>query len=116
MVLTDLPRTARRLVAPIVLIIAWQLSVDLWRFGDGFIPTPTEVMQTGSIWIFGLGSNDRYAGTWLAAVTASSQRVAMGFAVASILGVIMGTMIARSQIAADVFDPILQTLRPIPVS
>jgi NitT/TauT family transport system permease protein len=107
---------ARRLVAPIVVVVAWQLSVDWFRFGDGFVPAPTEVVHTAGIWIFGLGSNDRYAGTWLAAVIASTQRVAMGFSVAAFAGVVIGTMIARSRLAADIFDPILQTLRPIPVS
>ncbi len=107
---------ARRLVTPIVLVAAWQLSVDWWRFGDGFVPTPTEVVRTAGIWIFGFGSNDRFAGSWLAAVAASSQRVALGFSIASIVGVVVGTMIARSQVAADIFDPVLQTLRPIPVS
>ena len=107
---------ARRMIAPIVVVVAWQLSVMWWRFGDGFVPAPTEVVETAAIWIFGLGSNDRYAGTWLAAVIASTQRVAMGFLVASVIGVVLGTLIARSRLAADVFDPILQTLRPIPVS
>lgn len=114
--LHDALRILRRLITPAAIIIAWQLSVDIFRFGDGFVPAPTEVIETAGIWIFGLGSNDRYAGTWLAAVIASSQRVALGFTVASVLGIVIGTLIARSQLAADVFDPILQTLRPIPVS
>lgn len=114
--LDHIPQFVRRLVTPIAIIVLWQISVDWWRFGDGFVPAPTEVVRTAAIWIFGLGSNDRYAATWLPAVWASTQRVAMGFATASVLGVVIGTLIARSRIAADIFDPILQTLRPIPVS
>src|SRR5688572_2145469 len=102
---------ARRLVTPILLVVVWQISVDYWRFGDGFVPSPTEVVHTAGVWIFGFGSSDHFAGSWLAAVAASTQRVAMGFAIASIVGVVVGTMIARSRVAADIFDPILQTLR-----
>jgi ABC-type nitrate/sulfonate/bicarbonate transport system permease component len=114
--LRQLPQFARRLVTPLVLIALWQISVDWWRFGDGFVPSPSEVAHTAAIWVFGLGSNERYAGTWLPAVWASTQRVTLGFSAASILGVVIGTLIARSRLAADIFDPILQTLRPIPVS
>ena len=106
----------RRLIAPVVILLLWQFSVDVLNFGSGFVPAPTEVIRTLLVWIFGLGSNERFAGAWFDAVAASSQRVAFGFLIAAILGLAMGTLIARSAIAADIFDPILQILRPIPVS
>jgi len=109
-------RLARRSIAPIVVVVLWQLAVDYLNFGGGFVPSPYEVVKTLAIWIFGFGSNDRFAGAWLDAASASAQRVAVGFAAAAVVGLIMGTMIARSAIAADIFDPILQVLRPIPVS
>lgn len=111
-----LVRFARRLIAPLVLVVLWQVAVDFLNFGSGFVPSPVEVVRTLLVWIFGLGSNDRFAGGWLASVVASTQRVGAGFFVASIFGLTIGTMIARSEIAADIFDPILQVLRPIPVS
>jgi NitT/TauT family transport system permease protein len=94
----------------------WQFTVDFFNFGSGFVPSPVQVVKTLAIWIFGLGANDRFAGAWLDAVVASAQRVAVGFFIASLAGVFIGTLIARSAIAADIFDPILQVLRPIPVS
>jgi NitT/TauT family transport system permease protein len=113
---SQLGRMARRSIAPIVLLLLWQFAVDFLNFGGGFVPSPTEVVRTLAIWIFGLGSNERFAGTWIAAVNASAQRVLIGFAIASLVGLAMGTLIARSALAADIFDPILQVLRPIPVS
>ena len=113
---TKLAKIARRLLAPAVIVLLWQFTVEFFNFGSGFVPSPVRVVKTLGIWIFGLGASDRFAGTWLDAVIASGERVAIGFLVASIAGVLMGTLIARSAIAADMFDPILQILRPIPVS
>jgi NitT/TauT family transport system permease protein len=109
-------RLLRRLVTPVIIVIVWQLAVDRGHFGSGFVPTPIEVVHATGVWIFGLGSSDRFAATWLAAVIASSERVAAGFTVASLVGVSVGFLIGRSALAADIFDPILQILRPIPVS
>jgi NitT/TauT family transport system permease protein len=106
----------RRSVAPIALVVAWQLAVDYLHFGSGFVPSPIEVGQTILVWIFGLGSNDRFAGGWSAAVSASAERVALGFVVASVVGLALGVVIGRSRMAADLFDPLVQILRPIPVS
>ncbi len=113
---TRLATLARRLVAPAVIVLVWQFTVEFFNFGSGFVPSPVQVVKTLGIWMFSLGADDRFAGTWVDAVIASGERVVIGFFVASIAGVLMGTLIARSAIAADVFDPILQILRPIPVS
>lgn len=109
-------RMARRSIAPVAVLVLWQIAVQFFGFGGGFVPTPVEVIQTLAVWIFGLGSNDRFAGTWIDAVAASTQRVVIGFLIASIAGIAIGALIARSALAADIFDPILQVLRPIPVS
>jgi NitT/TauT family transport system permease protein len=63
-----------------------------------------------------MSSSDRYAGTWLAAVLASSARVFAGFAVAAVAGVLLGMIIGRSRTVADYLDPVIQVLRPVPVS
>jgi NitT/TauT family transport system permease protein len=109
-------RFMRRSLAPIAILILWQVAVDRWHFGSGFVPSPSEVAQTALIWMFDFGSNDRFAGGWLPAVIASSERVALGFFVASLIGLVMGTLIGRSRLAADLLDPLVQILRPIPVS
>lgn len=109
-------RIARRLLAPVVLVLAWQALVGGLSWGGGFVPSPLEVVHTTGIWLFGLGSSDRYAGTWIYAVIASTERVFAGFLVASLLGVAAGVAIGRSRIIADLIDPVIQLLRPIPVS
>jgi NitT/TauT family transport system permease protein len=107
---------ARRLITPVALIVAWQLAVTFVHFGDGFVPAPTEVVQVLWDWIFGHASGDRYSGTWAPAVEASFARVLGGFLVAAVAGVIVGMLIGRSRILSDLLDPLVQLLRPIPVS
>ncbi len=74
------------------------------------------MLQLLHTWILGPATNDRYSGTWLISVEASAARAFAGFAVASIAGVVIGMLIGRSEIFADLLDPLIQTLRPIPVS
>lgn len=47
---------------------------------------------------------------------ASTTRVLAGFSIAMLIGVPLGVLIGRSRIAADIFDPVIQLLRPVPVS
>ncbi|WP_405756447.1 ABC transporter permease [Streptomyces sp. NBC_00073] len=92
-----------------VALAVWQtltsLDVELWlRFGQ--FPTVTEVAaklaeraSTGPYW------QD---------LADSLRRIVSGFALAAVLGVAVGTAIARSRVAADVLGPVLEVLRPIP--
>lgn len=41
-------------------------------------------------------------------------RIVTGFALAAVLGVTVGTAIARSRVARDILGPVLEVLRPIP--
>ncbi len=113
---TSGPRILRRLISPILVLIAWQIAVESFEFGSGFIPTPTEVLQLLHTWVLGPATNDRYSGTWLNSVEASAMRVFAGFAVAAVAGTIVGMLVGRSPVFADLVDPSIQTLRPIPVS
>jgi NitT/TauT family transport system permease protein len=112
----DWMRTGRWFVVPILVLVLWQVLAGVFGWGGGFVPTPVEVTKTTGVWIFGFGSSDRYAGTWLPAVVASSQRVFGGFLVASIVGIAVGMVVGRSKLAADYIDPLIQVLRPVPVS
>jgi len=107
-------QTIRRFIPPLAVVVLWQFSVQRFGVGDGFIPTPAEVLQALYEWIFGSGG--RYSGTWFASLRDSALRVAAGFFSALLIGAPMGIMIGRSKLAADLVDPILQVLRPIPTA
>lgn len=69
-------------------------------------------------WIFGspgLGLNP-YLGTWLSNVQYSSVRVAQGFFLAAVVGVPLGLLIGWSRHIQQLFDPLIQSLRPIPIT
>lgn len=104
----------RRLVPPLAVLLVWQFLVQRLAVGDGFIPAPTDVLLAFDTWIF--GDPGRYSGTWLASLTDSVLRVATGFLTALCIGAPLGIMIGRSKLAADLLDPILQLLRPIPTA
>ena len=68
-------------------------------------------------WMFGPRSSLAwYSGTWLEYVYLSSWRVLIGFAIASAVGISAGILIGWYELANDLLDPIVQGLRPIPMT
>ncbi|MEU2449546.1 ABC transporter permease [Streptomyces sp. NPDC012765] len=90
-------------------LLVWQgltsLDVNVWLRFEQF-PTVGEVASTFA----------ERAGTapYWQDLTSSLRRIVTGFALAAVLGVAVGTAIARSRIAADVLGPLLEVLRPVP--
>lgn len=110
-------RIAIRLGVIAALLLGWHLAVVLGNLGSGFVPTPPQVLDALLIWI-GITPSDSglYAGTWFDAVWASTGRVLGGFLAAAAIGLPLGILIGRYRLVADIFDPVVQLLRPIPVS
>ncbi len=99
------------------LLLCWHVATEITHLGGGFVPSPRETAETLWQWFgFGQASQGQYSGTWGDAVLASTTRVISGFALASIIGIPLGIAIGRSRIIADIFDPAIQLLRPVPVS
>ncbi len=101
-------RSLRRLIALVLFFGIWQiLCVIGFKFFINFqlIPSPWEVMEatveffTSDPWVH---------------FRSSIVRVLVGFAVASVLGVVLGIIIGWFQIAEDLLMPALELLRPIP--
>jgi nitrate/nitrite transport system permease protein len=107
---------AARVVPPLVvlaaLLILWQLLCA--RPGAG-LPTPSRVVSEA--WdiiahpFFDNGGTDKGLFWHLAA---SLQRVALGFALAAVAGVALGTLVGQSEWAMRGLDPLFQVLRTIP--
>lgn len=108
---------ARKLAASILLplipiaafIVVWDLltenQVVAWlRFNR--MPTPAAVLDS-----FGerLGSSAYYED-----LLASLQRILLGFALAAIVGVALGMLIGRSEVARKTLRPFIEIVRPIP--
>jgi len=105
------------LVVPVLVLIVWQV-VGSRESMAGIVPTPIAVIQGWKDWIFGaagMGLNP-YKGTWLSNVQNSGLRVVQGFMLAAALGIPLGLMIGWSRRVSQLFDPLIQCLRPIPIT
>jgi len=105
------------LVIPTVVVVLWQVMGSMPDMA-GILPTPLRVLEGWHSWIFakpGMGLNP-YLGTWLANVEYSSMRVAQGFTLAALVGVPLGLLIGWSKFISQMFDPMIQSLRPIPIT
>lgn len=105
------------LIVPAVLILVWQVVID-WKIVDSqYLPKPLEVYRAIKGWVFGAdGGSALYDGTWRDHAWASIQRVLYGFALGSGAGAAMGCVIGWSKVGARALDPLVQLLRPIPIT
>ncbi len=105
-------------ILPVLVLIVWQLAGPHGSLFGGVLPTPDRVAKAWYTWVFGtnsLGFNP-YSGGWLDSVIFSTTRVLQGFAVAVVLGIPTGIMIGWSRLASETIDPLIQLLRPIPIT
>jgi NitT/TauT family transport system permease protein len=105
------------LVVPTAVVVLWQVMGNMPGMA-GILPTPLKVVEGWHGWIFGqagLGLNP-YLGTWLSNVEYSSMRVAQGFVLAALIGVPLGLLIGWSKFISQMLDPLIQSLRPIPIT
>lgn len=118
----------RRLPAPAVLLqyvalpcgllLVWEAAGRLGWIPAGILPPPSRAAEGWWVWAFGpsgMGLNP-YSGTWLDNVLFSTRRVAQGYLLAILVGVPLGIWIGWSRSAARLFDPTVQSLRPIPIT
>jgi NitT/TauT family transport system permease protein len=103
-------------IGPLLLLCIWQVASSSGLADSRFIPPPTKVLETWINWAFGAGQKDQYSGTWWLHARDSSYRVLVGFAIASAFGVTIGIIIGWFRLASALLDPIVQLLRPIPIT
>ena len=100
------------IVVVMLLLIVWQIAFD--RPG-ATLPSPTKIWAEASDLIldpfFVAGSQDIGLG-WR--VLTSLQRVAIGFGLAALVGVLVGAIVGQSVWAMRGLDPVFQVLRTVP--
>ncbi|HEY3878744.1 MAG TPA: ABC transporter permease [Trebonia sp.] len=103
------------LIVPLLAVAGWQLVVTANLFPSALIPGPLTVLKTAGNW---LGVRHRpqmfYTGHMFADIGATLVRVLVGFALASVAGVALGTAIGVSRLADGLLSPLLRILGPIP--
>ncbi len=109
-------KLAAHIVPPVlvimVLLLAWQLAC---ASPGSRLPSPLQIYADSRDLIlhpfFDNGGTDKGLG-WH--ILASLRRVALGYAIAAVVGVALGTLIGASQFFSRGFDPIFQILRTVP--
>jgi NitT/TauT family transport system permease protein len=102
-------RPARRMLSVALFVAAWHVAttgqLDLYvRFQN--IPTPARVLEE-AVALFGT------AGFYVH-ILASLERIWLGFAIATALGVCLGLLVGWFRFAEDTLLPPIELLRPIP--
>ncbi|GAB3908790.1 ABC transporter permease [Kibdelosporangium lantanae] len=103
------PRWWLRVGSLVAALVVWQLlttfDVHFWLNFDR-LPTPLEVADDLT---YQLGTAVYYQD-----LVDSLVRILIGFVLAAVVGVLVGTTVARSRTTADVVQPLLEVVRPIP--
>ncbi len=106
----------RQIAMPLALLAVWWLATEVAHVPAAFVPRPRAVVSALEVWMF--GKRDPlvwWSGTWLPYVLLSTRRLIIGYAIASVVGVILGLMIAWYRVMRELFNPVIQLLRPIPM-
>ncbi|MCJ2045537.1 nitrate ABC transporter permease [Methylobacterium sp. J-078] len=114
--LATLNTIAKNLIPPVVVLIAflviWELLCS--RPGAGLPPPSRVVTEAWDIIAHPFYDNGGTDKGLFWHIAASIQRVAFGFALATVVGILTGTLIGQSEWAMRGLDPIFQVLRTIP--
>ncbi|MFK3704918.1 ABC transporter permease [Klebsiella sp. NPDC088457] len=108
-------RRIERTIVPILLIIGWEIFSRSGILPRALLPAPSQVIVAWADWVFSTdGNTQTYSGHWIFDVASSAYRVFSGFAIAAILGIGIGLAIGWSRTVENLFEPVLQILRPVP--
>ncbi|MBL0423359.1 ABC transporter permease [Ramlibacter sp. AW1] len=89
-------------------LLLWQLLAATEFISPLFFPSPGRTLSE----LWAQASDGRL---W-APLLASTQRMVLGWLVASLLGVVAGALIASSRTVHQLFNPLLEFLRPLPAA
>jgi sulfonate transport system permease protein len=93
-------------LAPVVLVIAWEWLAQAGWLSPQVLPAPSKVIRTA----FKLATT----GTLLNDLGVSLLRASAGFAIGSVVGAALGTLVGFSRIAEAAIDRSVQMIRAVP--
>ena len=108
----------QRFWVPIGFILVWEACSRYGIVDRQLIPPPSTVMHTFWRWVFvpGGAQHELYTGNWIVHAASSARRVVIGFLIAAAIGVPVGILIGWYRVTENLLDPIIQMLRPIPIT
>ena len=106
----------RRIAGPLIVVVTWYLASTRGWVDPRFVPSPITVVRALQEWMFGPVGANPYSGTWFAHAGNSAYRVLVGFLIAAATGVTIGSLIGWFRLVSDLVDPVIQILRPVPIT
>ncbi len=104
-----------RFVVPVLILTGWEIFSRSGALPPALLPAPSTVGVAWADWVIGTdGNTQNYSGHWILDALSSAWRVAAGFALATLIGVVAGVAIGWSRFVEITIEPTLQMLRPIP--
>jgi len=103
-------------IGPAAFVLIWWLAVALGLFPRAVLPSPSDVGAALFDWAFGDRANGPYSGTLLDAVMASGYRVLVGYAIAAVLGILIGIPTGFFRVLGKIVEPLITLFRPIPIT
>ena len=97
---------ARKLVVPLLLLLLWQLVVEVGIYSRSQLPAPVDVVAA----VRELHERDRL----FLNIGASAQRVAFGFAWGAAIALVLGLAVGVSRSVEDLVSPTFQAIRAVP--
>ena len=101
-----------RLIAPVAIVLLWQLVSSAGLISTQKLPSPTTVWHTAVSLV--TTSSPAY-GTLQGAMLVSLQRMAIGFAFGAVAAVALALVAGLSRLGENAVDPLLQILRTLPL-
>lgn len=102
-----LPRSVRRLSAPVGLLVVWEIASALGLLSPQVFPSPISVAQAGKDLI---GNGTLPSNLWV-----SLQRVLIGMGFGIGIGTVLAVGAGLSRWGEDVVDSLVQVLKSIPI-
>jgi sulfonate transport system permease protein len=102
-----IPRLARRLAGPVLVLIGWQLVCAEGLFTSVEVASPIAVLDAArELWS---------SGVLQANMLTSLQRVAEGLVFGVAAGVLLAVLCGLFWVGEDLFDPVIQAARAVPI-
>ena len=101
-----------RLVSPLIVLLLWQLASSTGVLPTDKMPSPVNVVHT-TVTLIRTPSPE--FGTLQGALATSLERVAIGFAIGAVAGVVLAALAGLSRFGELAVDPVTQALRTVPL-